>query len=162
VVRSLRRDDAEGVLRAIVSDSRAFQVLDDGDGKTALYIEYSDRAVPVGMAGDGVQSAVQVLLELARLPEGGLGLVEEPEAFQHPSALRSTAAVLVATARRGVQVVLTTHSLELIDDLIDEAGGDLELVVVFNLALIDGELRSSRVAGEQARSARQDTEIDLR
>lgn len=65
--------------------------------------------------------------------------------------------------RRGVQVILTTHSLELIDMLVEEATPeDVPRMALFTLALDDGVLRQGRLAGEQIASARADVAEDLR
>ncbi|MEE8525219.1 MAG: AAA family ATPase, partial [Thermoanaerobaculia bacterium] len=105
---------------------------------------------------------VQLALEVAVAPEG-LVLVEEPEVYQHPKAIWQTAKVLLANMRRGVQMVITTHSLELIDAILAEASEkDLEDIVLFNLKLENGELEQGRRVGEEIVFARQTLENDLR
>jgi predicted ATP-dependent endonuclease of OLD family len=91
-------------------------------------------------------------------------LVEEPEVYQHPAAIEKTARVLLASARRGVQTVVTTHSLELIDCLVDEADEQARADMALYILRLsdDGELRSSRFAGESMAYARQEAETDLR
>jgi predicted ATPase len=86
---------------------------------------------------------------MAIVPEG-LILLEEPEVYQHPKALWQTALAILANVRRGVQVVVTTHSLELIDAILAEASeDDLEGMAVFNLLLEDGKLVKGHQAGEE-------------
>ena len=90
-------------------------------------------------------------------------VLEEPEVYQHPKAIWQTARALLANMRRGVQTVLTTHSLELIDALLSEASEeDLAQMALFNLRVDDGTLVSSRRAGDEMAFARQDLEKDLR
>lgn len=90
-------------------------------------------------------------------------LLEEPEVYQHPRAIWQSAKVVLINMRRGVQTVLTTHSLELIDALLAGASpDDLEKMSVFNLLLEDGKLSSGRRAGEEIAFARQTLEDDLR
>ena len=120
-----------------------------------LAISTEKGSLPVGLAGDGIQAFVQTAIEMAVAP-GGLVLLEEPEVYQHPKAIWQTVRALLANVRRGVQVVLTTHSLELIDALIGEARDeDLEKMVVLNMGLEDGELRYGRRHGEAITFARQ-------
>lgn len=158
-----RRDEIIGVLRELVPDLSSVEILSEDDGSPALYVVRGQRgAIPVGVAGDGVQALVQLATEFAALP-GGKVLVEEPEVYQHPAALRLTARVLLATMRRGVQVILTTHSLELIDMLVEEAvPADLPQMSLFTLALEDGVLRSGRLSGHQIAAARAEVAEDLR
>jgi AAA15 family ATPase/GTPase len=105
---------------------------------------------------------VQLALETAVAPEG-LVLVEEPEVYQHPRAIWANARGLLANVRRGVQIVLTTHSLELIDALLAEATPeDLEKMALFNLRLDDGALMAARRDGDDITFARRELENDLR
>jgi AAA domain, putative AbiEii toxin, Type IV TA system/AAA domain len=158
-----RREEIIAVLRELVPDLSSVEILSEDDGSPALYVVQGQRgALPIGVAGDGVQALVQLATEFAALP-GGSVLVEEPEVYQHPAALRLTARVLLATMRRGVQVILTTHSLELIDMLVEEAKPeDVPQMSLFILALEDGVLRSGRLAGPQIQAARADVAEDLR
>lgn len=158
-----RREEIIALMRELVPSLSSIEILSEDDGSPALYVVLGPRgAIPVGVAGDGVQALVQLAVELAALP-GGSVLVEEPEVYQHPAALRLTARVLLATMRRGVQVILTTHSLELIDMLVEEARPeDIADLSLFTLALEDGVLRSGRLAGHQIQAARADVAEDLR
>lgn len=151
------------MLRELVPDLSSVEILSEDDGSPALYVVRGQRgAIPIGVAGDGVQALVQLATEFAALP-GGTVLVEEPEVYQHPAALRLTARVLLATMRRGVQVILTTHSLELIDMLVEEARPeDIPALSLFTLALEDGVLGCGRIAGHQIQAARADVAEDLR
>jgi predicted ATPase len=107
-------------------------------------------------------SGYSVALELAALP-GGVQLIEEPEVHMHPGAIRLAAQAMLAAVNRGVQIVVSTHSLELIDALLSEATPEqLGRVAVFGLSLKDGVLKYSRRTGEEARFARFEIEADLR
>lgn len=160
--QSGRRDNVYDLLSTLIENFDRLEILVDDDETPTLYVTSSGRSVPLGLAGDGVQAFVQLALEVAVVPDG-LVLVEEPEVYQHPKAIWQSAKVLLANVRRGVQTVLSTHSLELIDALLAEASGDdLEKMSVFNLLLENGKLSSGRRAGEEIAFARQTLENDLR
>jgi predicted ATPase len=90
-------------------------------------------------------------------------LLEEPEVHQHPGAIRQTARAILAAVRRGIQVILTTHSLELIDALQGEClDADLARLSLYRLQLKDGILTHSRVAGPDIAFQRTTVEVDLR
>jgi predicted ATPase len=162
IARTGRRDDVYELLSALVPDFGQLEILVEDDDSPSLYLTSAGRSVPVGLAGDGVQAFVQLALEIAVAPEG-LVLVEEPEVYQHPKAIWQTAKVLLANMRRGVQMVITTHSLELIDAILSEASeDDLGNIALFNLKLVDGELEHGRRVGEEIAFARQTLENDLR
>ena len=104
-------------------------------------------AIPIGVAGDGVQALVQLATEFAALP-GGSVLVEEPEVYQHPAALRLTARVLLATMRRGVQIILTTHSPFLLDHVYPDE--------IIHVTRDRGETRYTPIEGYQEVTAYKD------
>jgi predicted ATPase len=120
-------------------------------------------SVPVSHAGDGIRGLVRVALALGA-QESGVALVEEPEVHQHPAALRQTARALVAAARRGIQTIVATHSLELIDEMIAEASQKefTDSLAVLRLSLTDGVLSSVATRGAQLLSARTQVEVELR
>lgn len=137
-------------------------LLSEADGTPAVYLTLTDAVIPIGLAGDGVQTLAQIALDLASSP-GGLVLVEEPEVCLHPRAILQAARAMLAAMRRGIQLVITTHSLELIDAVIATASdADIEQVVLFNLALEAGNLKSSRYSGKDVAYNREVIANDLR
>jgi len=141
------RADAYAFLADLIPGFQSLDILTEDDGTPALYTTMGRHAIPVGLAGDGIQSFIQLALELSALVNG-LALIEEPEVYQHPRAIQRTARVLLVAIRRGIQIVLSTHSLELIDALLDAASDtDLPSMALFNLDLRAGDLRSSRYSG---------------
>lgn len=160
--RAGRRDDIFDLLSPLIPRFERLEILVEDDDTPSLYVASAGKSVPVGLAGDGVQAFIQLALEMAVVP-GGLVLLEEPEVYQHPKAIWQTALAILANVRRGVQVVVTTHSLELIDALLAEASEeDLEGMAVFNLLLKNGKLVKGYQAGEDISFARQTLENDLR
>jgi len=118
--------------------------------------------IPAFLAGDGFKRFLSIASAAGEAADGVL-LLEEPESFQHPRYLRELAARLRATAARGAQVVLSTHSIELIDLLLGEEGSpDDAWPTVHRLRLIDGELRAVAVSASDARTLRHELVEDLR
>ncbi len=64
--------------------------------------------------GFGVSQVLPVLVALLTAEPGRLVYVEQPELHLHPRAQQALAAILSATAQRGVQVVVETHSSTLL------------------------------------------------
>jgi energy-coupling factor transporter ATP-binding protein EcfA2 len=156
-----RLQQAKEILTTLLPDVEDISIEVEGD-RPLLYLAYPDRGVPVALAGDGVRLLVELAFELvARL--GGVVLLEEPEAHMHPGAIHQFARVAMATVRRGVQIVLTTHSLELIDSLLGEiSDAELPLLSLYSMRLEDGRLVSSRLAGPDVATSRLQIEYDLR
>ncbi len=132
------------------------------EGKPVVYLSYANGSRPEATAGEGIRMLLRLALELAGLG-GGVALVEEPEMHMHPGAIRQAAKAFWAAVGRDIQVIISTHSLELIDALLAETPeGQLEKLSVIRLALKDGELKSARLAGDEVRFARMQIEDDLR
>jgi energy-coupling factor transporter ATP-binding protein EcfA2 len=131
-------------------------------GSAMVYLEYgADGALPADVAGDGVRLLLRLSYELTS-QEGGLVLLEEPETHLHPAAILQAARAIRAAARRGIQIVLTTHSLDLIDSLLHAFGDDLDALALYRVRLDHGELISHRLTGSSAADARTRIAEDLR
>ena len=155
------RGQVKDLIKAIIPD---LEDVDTGSqkGQSVLYLRFPDVFHPAKLAGDGIVLLIKLALELATAT-GGLALLEEPETHLHPAALRQTAKALHEAAKRGIQIVLTTHSLDLIDNLLAEfSGQNLVKISVFHVQLEGGDLKSYRLTGDEAARARSQIEDDLR
>lgn len=126
-----------------------------------LYVEERDgRQWPAFAAGDGF---LRLLMMAGRLAasRGKVVAIEEPELFEHPGALPQIAKVLW-NASQHAQIILATHSLELIDALIATANDRLAELALFRLRLEQQVLRAVKLEGPQARSRREDLQEDFR
>ena len=156
-----RREETRALITDVVPGSKDIEILTEGD-KPIVYLIYKDGAVPAALSGDGIHALVRVTLELAACSDGVV-LFEEPEVHQHPGAIRQSIRAILAAVRRNIQVVLTTHSLELIDALLAESSDeDLERLSLYRLELEDGQLISVRQPGSEVAFSRCEIEKDLR
>ena len=94
----------------------------DGENQLCLW-EGHERPIPLASASDGTLRLVAyyVLLNQPKLPP--LIAIEEPERNLHPGALLDIAQVLEQIAER-TQVIITTHSSQLLDTFRDESLSD--------------------------------------
>ncbi len=143
---------ANEVLSDLIPRFARLEILTEA-GNPVLYMHLGDTPVPVALAGEGVLALVRTVLELAACDQGGMALLEEPEVHQHPRSLRLMAQGICAAVKRDVQVILTTHSLELIESLLHAAAESqtLDRTSMHLVRLRDGELSATRVAGEVAK-----------
>jgi predicted ATPase len=118
--------------------------------------------VPAFVAGDGFKRFLEVAAATAGTPKGVV-LLEEPESFQHPRYLQELATLLHLAAREGTQIILSTHSIELIDMLLlaPEAEGQT-YPAVHRMSLYEGKLRATTIDREHAARVRDDLLQDLR
>ena len=129
-----------------------------------LYVVHEEHSIPIYLMGDGLRLALAYLMLLS-VASDALLLLEEPELHQHPGLLGLVAEAIVRShAQRRCQVVLSTHSLELIDLLIEKAEklGVLDRLTVHRLSLEQGKLRSMSYSAREARELREELEMDLR
>jgi len=160
-VQQGRASTALEILRDVLPDLQRIEILTERN-IPVLHLVFGDHSVPVAVAGDGVHMLLRLVLELASR-KGGVALLEEPELHQHPAAMRQSARAILAAVRRDLQVILTTHSLELIDALLDTATDDeLESVALYRVSLADGVLLSAGIPGSEAAFARTQIQDDLR
>jgi predicted ATPase len=124
---------------------------------------YPTHSVPVALAGDGAVALVRAALELGSIKRGTV-LLEEPEAHQHPGAIAATAGAIHAALAQGIQVVLSTHSLDVLDALLSQApdGFDFDRMAVYRMGLHNGELKTQRLPGSDVRFYRERIGDDLR
>jgi len=156
-----RLPDVERLVAEVVPGLTHIHNLSDEAGAGVVHLAFSDHSVPVAIAGDGIQTLVQVCFALAQIP-GSTVLLEEPEATQHPRSIGQSARAIVAAVRRGVQVILSTHSLELIDALRTELADDLSRLTVHHLACSGGAMSVIRYTGSEVAIARDAIGEDLR
>lgn len=163
-VKAGRRKDCVASAQGALPTIQDLEILTE-EGAPRLFARTAEGAVPATLAGDGVQALLRSVFELAAAP-GGTVLLEEPEVHQYPKTLRQTAKAIVVTARRGVQVILTTHSLELVDYILAELSNDevedAQFLTVIRTQLREGKLLTARFTASEAERARTEIEEDLR
>jgi ABC-type uncharacterized transport system ATPase component len=158
--RGLRKE-VKSFITAMVPTVDDLEILAPKNVPT-LHLNFEDHALPIGLAGDGVQLLLRLVMALTAEPDTTL-LLEEPESHMHPGAIRLIAQAIHGATARGVQVVLSTHSLELIDALtLGRPNIELARVAVYRIALDRGNLKSTRLDGQDVALARSSIEDDLR
>ncbi len=155
IVKSLQK------LYAEIVDIEPLKVYDEW----VLHLIYKDKAIPYYVVGDGIRYALTYLMIISACRSSVL-LLEEPELHMHPGLMELIAAAIVgAYGEQGNQIFLSTHSLELIDMIIEEAKKiglkDNELKI-YRLTLKEGKLYSEAYSLNEAIEARKKLEWDLR
>lgn len=127
-----------------------------------LYTFAGPDVVPAYAAGDGFKRFLQVAAALAGAKAGAVLLLEEPECFQHSRYMRELALLLLNAAESGTQVILSTHSIELIDLLIALRPEDAPFPTAHRLRLVDHELHCTSLSSDLTVAARNELLEDLR
>ena len=162
IVEQGLRNEITTFIKSMIPDIDHFEIL-TSKGQPVLYIVFEDRSTPVKMSGDGVQSLIALSMELLT-QSNGIALIEEPEVHQHPMAMGQSAEAIWGVIRRGTQVFISTHSIEMVDLLLAEVqnGAELAQMSVYRTSLREGCLRTVRVAGEDIAFQRVQIGDDLR
>lgn len=163
-VQSGHRDELLNGAKAVISGLIDMEILTEA-GVPRLFLRFAKSVVPATLAGDGLTAMLRTAFELSS-PPGGTVLLEEPEVHQHPRTLLWAAKAVVTAVRRGVQVIMTTHSLDLLDKLMAELS-DAELqdsifMSVIRTSLADGVLSAISMSAKEAEAARTVLQEDLR
>ncbi|WP_428263115.1 ATP-dependent nuclease [Haliangium sp.] len=139
----------------------SLRILKRGDEYVLHTVATGRQAIPLYMSGDGFKRLLLIACVLAERA-GQLVLLEEPEAFQHPRYLHELSALIWGAIAQGTQVVLSTHSLDLLRSLLLAERADLSQAAVFKTALRGNVLRTARISGPQAQERLGELEEDLR
>jgi uncharacterized protein len=142
------------------------------DGEYILHAIFEgQKPVPIYLTGDGSKRLVELAAAILGVDERGVVLLEEPECFQHPRYLRELVDLLLFSAEQNRQIILSTHSIELVDLLL-EAGEEKKAVekidggrpfpIVHRMRLVDGKLGATMLDRAQALASRKDLLEDLR
>jgi len=109
--------------------------------------------------GDGFKSAYVTLAFLMNI-ENGYIIYEEPENYQHPYSRELIVRGICESAKRN-QTFISTHSIELIDEILDIAEVDVRFFVL-ELDQTTGKLSYYSFDTESAKFRRRELESDLR
>ncbi len=80
----------------------------------ALYICDTDFYAEIGLMGSGLQMWLQIMWFLARTKENVTVILDEPDVYMHPDLQRK---LIRLVKRRYSQVIIATHSIEIISEL---------------------------------------------
>jgi predicted ATP-dependent endonuclease of OLD family len=161
ITKAGQQDELLSLVREIDPALQDMQILTQYQ-QPFLTLKYGDYVVPVELAGDGVVSLVRFCMKLTAYPAQTL-LIEEPELHLHYRAIQMAARSLWGAVKQKKQIILTTHSLDLIDSLIAEASDDvLKQLTVFQMRCDGGKLRVNPVAGTDVKFQRKELEAELR
>lgn len=95
------------------------EIVPDG-GQLRLYLTEGDRNVPAHRLSDGTLRYLALLAILLDPGSARLVLIEEPELGLHPDVMPTIRDLLVDASTR-FQIVVTTHSTQLVDAMTDHA-----------------------------------------
>lgn len=125
-------------------------------------IKHATKSVPYYSMGDGFKFLSEIAFLVASMKNGYL-LIDSAEAFHHPKSLGVMVKTLVKGAKtNNVQVFLTTHSLELLDMLLEYGISDDVDGRVIHMKRENDNITAKVETFERANELRETIGLDLR
>lgn len=154
LVRDGKSGDLSTLLSSTLNDFQRLEVL-VGDGEAALHVVFAGRrgAIPVALLGEGLRRLTSLAIELSALGPGDVALVEEPETHLHPRLLADTAGLLAKAAAAGIQLFVTTHSLALLQAVVEACSETPDTMAFYACEWVDGTCRVTGYEGARAEIA---------
>ena len=140
-----------------------FEDIRESDGDLLVLLENLDEPLPLSSMGDGFKALLKLSF-MAPLIKDGIVLFEEPEASMHPGYLDILAREIILSSEYS-QIFIATHSLELIEYLLEKAekSGKIESVKMLRLRrLSDGYIEREICSGKEAAEEMETIKTDLR
>lgn len=129
-----------------------------------LYLKHRRLGLaPLSVFGDGLRRAILLATTILSFENGGILFIDEIEAGIHVHAVQRVFSWLARVAlERGVQVFVTTHSLEAVDAMVFGSGDAKTEVVAFHLDQGEERTTVKRFDGELLARLRRERGIDVR
>ncbi|MDR1965578.1 MAG: AAA family ATPase [Synergistaceae bacterium] len=156
------REQAVRLLKEFEPDIADLRYLENEMGRAVPIVETKHKSIPLSVYGDGMKKAM-LMLNAIISAQSGVVLVDEFEAAIHTSAMGKVFAfILDAAKKKGVQLFLTTHSIEAVDKLLENSGSELERIRLIRLKNKDGKFYVKVTSGMEARELREQFEMEMR
>jgi hypothetical protein len=161
----IHRDLAELVrlMRDFDHDIQDMVILSQHGARPSIYV-FSPRfgPAPLSTYGDALRRVVLIATTLDQVKNGVL-LIDEVEAGYHVSALSKVFTWLAKAAETwNVQVIVTTHSLEAVDAMIEGAAKARSELVAYHLDQDEGQTLAKRFDDNLLTRLRKERGLDLR
>ena len=131
--------------------------------RPAIYIKHRKLGVmPLSVFGDAMRRCLLLATTMTNLGRGGVLLLDEVEVGIHTDALPKVFRWLADAARQlQVQVIATTHSLEVLDALLASDLSEEELAA-YQLTQTEGHTECKRFSGSALKRLRYERGLDIR
>ncbi len=143
-----------GVLETLKQRIPYFEDIRESDVGLQILLENIDEPLPISFMGDGFKALLKLSF-MAPLIEDGIVLFEEPEVSMHPGYLDILAKEIISCSKKS-QFFISTHSLELVEYLLEKAekANVIDSINIIRLRrlednYIDREICSGRDAKEE-------------
>lgn len=157
------KDDVVRMMQKLAPDVEDIEIRSPQGRGAVVHLYHSGIGhVPLTVEGDGMRRAL-AFASAATLAKNGVLLLDEVETALHPDALGGIFRFLVQVCRdTGVQLFVSTHSLEAVDAMMASVADDIGDLVAYHLPPRGSSLSAYRLGGKSIRSMRTESGLDLR
>lgn len=159
------KERALDLLRNFDHDIEGVELASFVGDRPAIYIRHKKLGLaPLSIFGDAMRRCVLLAATLPALADGGILLIDEVEVGIHAGLLSHVFEWLLKSARDlGVQIFVTTHSLEALDAIIaaSQSAGDTD-IAAFHIDAEETMTTCRRFSGDMLHRLRFERGLDLR
>ena len=140
-----------------------FEDIREVDGDLRVWLTNTNDALPLSFMGDGFKTLLKLSF-MAPLIKNGVVLFEEPETTLHPGYFDILAEEILSYSESS-QFFITTHSLELLEYLLEKASekNKLDSINIIRMTRnADGYISREVLKGREAKEEREEIKTDLR
>ena len=151
------------VLNTLKNRIPYFEDIRKTDRDLLVFLENLDKPLPLSSMGDGFKTLLRLSF-MVSLVKNGIVLLEEPESSMHPGYMDVLAGEIISNSEY-TQIFMSTHSLELIEYLLEKAAkcDKIESVKILRLRrLSDGYIEGETCSGKEAVEEMEMIKTDLR
>lgn len=153
------------ILKIFDEDISNLKIIQDDEGRFIQTVEHKLLGnMPLSVYGDGIKKVIALANGIVAAKDGIL-LIDEVETSIHKSAMKKVFSWLVESSKKfNVQLFLTTHSLEAVDEILNSNPIILgeDMVRVITLVKKSDQTVARILSGEKAMQVREDYDMELR
>lgn len=154
-IRDGEKQDIVKLLKMFDSNICGFEILPNQNNATVIYIEHNKYGLmPLSSFGDGVKKVITLASSLVS-SKGGILLIDEIETAIHKNMIGEVFNWFTkACFKYSVQLICTTHSLEVIDAMINSVNDNLTELVCFRIESQEDSIYTTRFSGNKLKDIR--------
>lgn len=161
---SITRDVVE-VLNTFDDDIIDLKIVEEEGKRYVQTVESKSMGnMPLSVYGDGIKKVIAIANAIVSAKDGIL-LIDEIETSIHKSAMLKVYSWMIDSIKRyNVQLFITTHSMEVVDEMLasNELVIENDMIRVITLVKKENETVARVLTGEKAMQVREDYDMELR
>ena len=155
VIKDGDKKEIVRLLNMFDNNISGFEMLPNTNNSTTIYIEHKKYGLmPLSSFGDGVKKVITLASAIVSC-KGGILLIDEIETAIHKNMIGEVFNWFTkACFKYNIQLICTTHSLEVIDAMINNIDDNIDELVCFRIESQDENVYTTRFSGNKLKDIR--------